>query len=109
MLGLGEQRFFIELAVVGSPSAVMQAAVPALQEEIDQRDYLRAGQVYWDTDTQRVIVDIEDQGHDSQQVARIMAEELFEITAAVLGDFERFHVDIVAAYPKGTPDTPNAG
>jgi len=88
--------FVIQLAVVGSPEHVIAAAIPNVQEELNQRDYLRTRQVAWGPQEQRVIVDVEDRGYDPQRTAEGMAEELFEIAASVLGDFETFHIDIVS-------------
>jgi len=90
-----EGWFAIRLAVVGAPSHVIQAAVPDLQEELCQRDYLRSPRVAWDPHLQRTIVDVEDRGYDPQRTAEGMAEEVFEITTGVLGDFESFHIDIL--------------
>jgi len=96
-----EEWFALRLAVVGAPSHVIQAVVPDLREELRQRDYLRAPRVAWDPQTQWTIVDVEDQGYDPQRTAEDMAEELFEITASVLGDFESFHIDILDVRPHG--------
>lgn len=59
-----EERFAIQLAVVGTPAPVIAAAVPDLQAELEQRTYLRTRRVVWDPDAQRAIVDVEDVGYD---------------------------------------------
>jgi len=90
-----DRWFWIRLALVGSPHDVIQASIHELIQEISYRDYLKIHRVYWEADTQRVILEVEDQGHDSEQTAKNVAEEIFEISAGTLGDYEKFRIDIL--------------
>jgi hypothetical protein len=88
--------FFIRLALIGSPPEVFWQAVPDLQEELDQRDYLLNPRVLWEPEGDRVVVEVNNVGSDLQVTADNMAEELFEIAGGVLGDVECFRVEILS-------------
>ncbi len=87
--------FGMRLALVGSPPEALRRDVPALQEELSFREHLLNPRVLWDADEARVIVDVMELGRDLQQTADSVAEELFEVAAATLGDFDHFRVEIV--------------
>jgi hypothetical protein len=89
-------RFFLRLALVGSPPEVMRQAVPDLQEELNWRDYLLNPRVIWDAGEARIVVEVVEIGRELQQTADYMAEELCEIASATLGDFDYFRVEILS-------------
>jgi hypothetical protein len=93
-----EPRWFtVRLALVGSPMDVMRAVVSDLREELGMRPHLKDPRVLWDDQEEHVLVDVDTEEFDPDRAAATIAEEVFEATMAVLGEFERFRVDILGA------------
>ncbi len=92
--------FVIRLAVIATPATALQAAIPDLEEELDEREHLAVQQVRWDDAASQIIVEIVEYWEDNaRQAAAQMQEELFEIMAAVLIDIESYRVEIVDVQP----------
>ena len=89
------KQFTIRLAVVIRPERVAQETVRELQKELELRPHLLKPCVSWEAETDKIIVEMADEGIDAQQVANGLAEEVWEATAAIMGDFQTMHVEIL--------------
>lgn len=89
------KRFTVRLAVVIRPENVARETVLELQKELELRPHLLNPRVSWEAETDKIIVEIVDEGIDAQQVSNGLAEEVWEATAAIMGDFNTMHVEIL--------------
>ena len=89
------QWFQVRAALLGSPTSVIESAVPDLQEELEARTYLRNPRITWDSNADRAIVEVEDEAPTPQGAGGSVYDEIFESACAVLGDFEFFRVEIL--------------
>jgi hypothetical protein len=87
--------FTIKLVIIGGAENNASGLVYDLREEIEARSYLRNPEIYWNGDENRVIVQVDDQGLDMQSTADRMAEELLEITSAVIREFEHIRIEVL--------------
>ena len=87
--------FSVRLALVGSPLEAMQAVVADLQEELQMRPHLGNPRVVWDDRERHVRVEVDSEGLDAQQAADLVAEEILEVVAALLHEFDRVRVDVL--------------
>jgi hypothetical protein len=93
------QRYHVRIAFVGSPEESFREIVGDFQEQLDLRLHLGNPRVHWHPERQQMMVEI-DSAVDAtrfsvEQGANAVAEEVTEAVFAVLGDFERFRVEIV--------------
>jgi capsular polysaccharide biosynthesis protein len=88
-------NYTVVLAVPVVPVAAGQAALADLQEELEARLHLDRPQVTWDSEQQTLVVTVGVEDSTPEAAAANMAEELFEIAAAVLPDFQAMRVEIV--------------
>jgi len=91
--------FTVRLALIGVFTDQASKVVQDLQEELNMRPHLRNPQVFWETETRRVTVQVETEDLQSESAADQMAEELLEVASAVLSEFEVIRVDILSVYP----------
>ena len=89
-------NYTVVLAVPIVPVAAGQAALVDLQEELDARPHLDRPLVTWDSEMQRLVVTVRVEDSTPEAAAANMAEELWEIAAATLPDFQTMHVEIVS-------------
>lgn len=97
------QWFQVRVALLGSPPSEIESGVPDLRDELGARSYMRNPRVTWDSDADRVIVEVEVESPTPQAAGGGVHDEVFESACAVLGDFEFFRVEIlnVTARPHG--------
>ena len=96
--------FFVRAVLVGSPEAVMRAAVPDLQKELEARSSLGEPRVTWDDDRRRVAVEVDNEAATAEQAWGGVYDEIFEAACAVVGDFERLRVEILSVTPRPAPE-----
>lgn len=87
--------FTIRLALTGISPAQAFEVVQDLQDELNARHHLRNPHVFWEDQTQEVIVEVDNQGLRSKSAAEGMSEELLEATVAVVRKFERIHIEVL--------------
>ena len=93
------RRFAVRLSIPTLSAAQAGLGVPELQEELDQRPHLSNPQVRWEVEPGRVLVEVDVEGVNPEQAAAMMAEELFEVAAAVLPEFDVLRVEVVDVLP----------
>ncbi len=89
-------NYAVVLAVPIVPAAAGQTALADLQEELDARPHLYRPLVIWDSEKERLVVTVAVEDSTPEAAAANMAEELWEIAAAVLPDFQTMRVEIVS-------------
>jgi hypothetical protein len=87
--------FVARAAIAGSPPSTFQSAIPDLQEELEERTYLRHRQVWWDDATQQVMVEVEDAGGDAVNIARGLPDDLSDSISAVVADFDTVRIEVI--------------
>jgi hypothetical protein len=93
------RRFTVEVALIRSPPSSLEAAVSDVEEELNQRQHLKIVDVAWDTQGQQISIKVKAEGFDAQQTADGVAEEIFEMAAAVLPTFDAYRVEILSVNP----------
>jgi hypothetical protein len=88
-------RFLVRAALTGCPEAVIQAAMPDLQEQLAARPYLKNLRVTWNSDSRCIIVEVEDEAPTAQRARGGVYDEVFESACAVIGNFDRLRVEIL--------------
>lgn len=95
-----ELRWFtVRLALQGVFEEQASEAVKGLQDELNLRPHLKNPQVSWETETRRVIIQVDTEDLKSESAAEQMAEELLEVASAVLREFDVIHVDVLGVHP----------
>ncbi len=87
--------FSVRLALLGVHSDWAVESMRDLQNDLDMRPHLRHPEVSWETETGRIIVQVEIQDLDADQAAAQMAEELLESASGVLKEFEAIRVSVL--------------
>jgi hypothetical protein len=91
--------FVVRLALQVMPLQEGYRAMADLHDELLARPYYRDPQVMWDDKLNCVVVEVGAEGLAANSAADGMAEELVEISSAVLGEFERYSVEILGVRP----------
>jgi len=96
--GRAEMRWYsVQIAVVGSPPEVLKEAVPAIQEELEARAYLRRPRASWDAGRGWLFVQVEDELEDSMfETAELrLHDDLSDVVSACSVDWEDFDLHVL--------------
>jgi hypothetical protein len=91
--------FRVRAALIGSPTSVVEVAIPDLQEELEARTHLSDPHVYWDSDNQRAIVEVEDEAPTPKSAAGGVNDDLLDSAVAVIARFDALRVEILEVMP----------
>ncbi|GAC1513590.1 MAG: hypothetical protein NVS2B16_18800 [Chloroflexota bacterium] len=92
----GMDLYRIRVAMKGTPTGVFKAAVPDIQEELEQREHLGHPRVAWDADREQIVIEVDDQleaaSHEAARVS--LNDDLSDTVAACIADWDEwsFHI-----------------
>lgn len=96
--------YTVRLVLTVDPAEEGRRAVHDLQEDLEQRPYLRDALVSWEDAHSLVMVEVATEGVDAAQVATLMEEELLEVASGVLGNVTGASVRLLAVTSSPSPD-----
>jgi hypothetical protein len=91
----------IRVAIRGTPAQAFHDGVPNVQEELEQRPYLRNPHAVWDADQQQIVIEFEDQLEAATvQAAEVgVNDDLSDTVTACIGDWDAWDLSILDVSP----------
>lgn len=91
----------IRIGIAGTPAAAFRSAVPDIQEELEQREYLRHPRVSWDDEGQRILMELEDDLEKGtvEQAERYLNDDISDVVWACVSDWDEWEYQIVDVSP----------
>jgi hypothetical protein len=95
------ERYRIRVAVQGTPVKVFRDAVPDVQDQLEQRPYLRNPPVVWDADRQQIVIELEDHLEAGTFEAAELAlnDDLSDTVSACIANWDAWDLSILDVSP----------
>jgi hypothetical protein len=89
------------IAVRGSPASVFHDSAPEVQEELEQRPYLRNPHAVWDPDRQQIVIELEDRLEAGTIEAAELGvnDDVSDTVSACIADWEAWDLHILDVSP----------
>lgn len=94
------RSYRIRIAIIGRPAAAFRDSVPDVQEELEQREYLRHPRVFWEEDHERIVMELEDDlEQDAVEQAELhLNDDVSDIVSACVSDWEEWDYHVMDVF-----------